>query len=371
MGLRVRREREHNRWLLFLGVSALLHVAVIGALRKAPPQEQPLASTTPIELVWLSADEVPAQPSSPPSRAPPKSPSRSPSKRTAPATPSSGTGASAAAAEQPTSGGVGVAGGPMSDRPSAEGDPLTPGLGYVMHLPRALDAEPSHGATLRNHPTERVDEAAVAEYTSEVLSRTLDEQLRADVGAAAAGVGSAPPHFRRLESSLRQTFAQKPVDRTPGGDGASVAQALLTPGISAEGARRMTDTGLGRSVQNNVGGGPNLEDQRSREAMLQMMGAIEGVKERLSAARLRTVLELTTDPSGAIADVTIIEKSGDPRFDESVLHLTRKTARALPEDDDARGLGASWWRTRWQYTWEPPAVRVKLLDAVRLGPRGG
>ncbi|MEW6430891.1 MAG: hypothetical protein AB1730_05225 [Myxococcota bacterium] len=41
-----------------------------------------------------------------------------------------------------------------------------------------------------------------------------------------------------------------------------------------------------------------------------------------------------------------------------------------PDDDERRGLGASWWRTRWQYTWEPPQAKVRLLDAARLSPGG-
>lgn len=371
----MRRERSQSRWALVLAASVLLHVGVFGALwltRPAPTPPVAKAPPTRIQLKWLSAEDVQTRPAAP---VKPKASAAAASKGSpappAPATPFRGdTGdrptAVVVAPGNGADGGVGL----RADRPIDRGSVFHPGYGGVLQLPEALDGEPSHGSTLRNGPDERVDEAAVAEYTGEVLSRQLDSQLREDVARAAAGVGSAPPHFRRLESSLRDTFAASPVDRTPGGDAAHVAKAILTPGVSPEAARRVTDSALGRAVQNNIGGGPNIEDQRSREAMLQMMGAVEGVKERLSAARLRTVLELTTDASGAIADVSIVERSGDPRFDESVLHLTRKTARALPDDDDARGLGASWWKTRWQYTWEPPGVKVKLLEAVRL-PAGG
>lgn len=372
----VRRERSQSRWALIFAASLFLHVAVFGGLwLLRPPPAAPVAAPPPtrIQLKWLSADDVQTRPAAakPKKTTSAASKGGQPPRASAPATAFKGdTG------DRPTAvvvapgdgfdGGVGMRG----DRPLARGSVFTPGYGGVLGMPEALDGEPSHGSTLRNGPDERVDEGALAEYTGEVLSRQVGQQLREDAARAAASVGSAPPHFRRLESSLRDTFDTTPVDRTPGGDAAHIARAILTPGVSPEAARRVTDSALGRAVQNNIGGGPNIEDQRARESMLQMMGAVEGVKERLSAVRLRTVLELTTDSSGAIADVSIVERSGDPRFDESVLHLTRKTARALPDDDENRGLGASWWKTRWQYTWEPPRVRVKLLEAVRL-PNGG
>lgn len=361
--------------MLIFAASVLLHVGVFGGLwltRPTPVAPVAKAPPTRIQLKWLSAEDVQTRPAAP---VKPKASTTAASKGSRPP-PSPATPFRGDTGDRPTAvvvaPGTGVDGGVglRADRPVDRAAIFTPGYGGVLHMPEALDGEPAHGSTLRNGPDERVDEAAVAEYTGEVLSRRLDSQLREDVARAAAGVGSAPPQFRRLESSLRDTFATTPVDRTPGGDAAHIAKALLTPGVSPEAARNVTDSALGRAVQNNIGGGPNIEDQRSRESMLQMMGAVEGVKERLSAVRLRTVLEMTTDASGAIADVSIVERSGDPRFDESVLHLTRKTARALPDDDDARGLGASWWKTRWQYTWEPPRVKVKLLEAVRL-PSGG
>ncbi|MEW5739832.1 MAG: TonB C-terminal domain-containing protein [Myxococcota bacterium] len=368
----MRRERPQLRWVLILLASVALHVTVLGLLGLARTEEAPPGAQRPaptrVELKWLSADEVDTRVAPAPAKA--SAPDRkSGGGATRPLAVPGSHAAPLALGGGAQDAGVGSGFGAGGDRPLATGTVLVPGYAAVLKMPEALDAAPPRGATLRNHPSERVDEAAVAEYTGEVLSRKLDEQLRGEVAAAAASVGSAPPHFRRLESSLRHTFETTPVDRKPEGDAAHVAQAILTPGVSPEAARRVTDSALGRSVQNGIGTGPNVDEQRMREAMLQMMGATEAIQERLSSVRLRTVLELTTDASGAIADVTFVERSGDERFDESVLHLTRKTALDLPEDDDARGLGASWWRTRWQYTFEPPQVKVKLLDAVRLAPR--
>jgi hypothetical protein len=49
------------------------------------------------------------------------------------------------------------------------------------------------------------------------------------------------------------------------------------------------------------------------------------------------------------------------------LHFSRKVARTIPENDD-KLLGSTMWRTRWQFTWEPPDVRVRLINAWRLDP---
>jgi len=368
MARAVRRERTEARWLLVLAASVGLHVVVFGALwaaRPAPPPSAPKPPVTQVQLRWLSADDVTTTPVA--STPPVERPTRGGASRGAAQAPSVVTDSGAVTVVVEGAPDGDVAGGLAVDRPLSGAGVLAPGLGAVLRLPPAGDAEPSHGATLRNHPSERVDDVALAEYTGEVLSRKLGEQLRADVGAAAAGVGSAPPYFKRLESGLRDTFWTQAVDHGPLDDAAHAARSILSHDVSPEAAQRVTDSALGRAAQSGIGAGASMDERASREAMLQMMGAVEGLKERLAAPRLRIVLQLTTDPSGAVADVTVLEKSGDVRFDESVMHLTRKGARRLYEDDE-RGLGASWWRTRWQYTLEPPGVRVKLLDAVRLAP---
>ena len=92
-----------------------------------------------------------------------------------------------------------------------------------------------------------------------------------------------------------------------------------------------------------------------------------GIKENLSATQLRTVVALTTDARGVLADASIVERSGDRTFDESALHLSRKVVRGLP-DSDEKALGTSWWRSRWVFTWEPPRMKVRMLDATPLAP---
>ena len=252
---------------------------------------------------------------------------------------------------------------PLAARPS-----LTPSAGFIYQLGPAGDGEPSRGSTVRNGPGEAPDQRSLDEYTGEVLTRRLNDDLQQEVGLAAVGVGNVPTHFKRYESAMRKALPKSKIDRTPmsGGDIArDVAGVLFNNGPSAEAARKVTDSPLGRSVQNQAAIVPNAEDQRFRESALQLMSQSENIRERISKARLRTVLEVTTDANGALADVSIIERSGDPKFDESVLHFSRKVARTIPDSDD-KLLGTSMWRTRWQFTWEPPEVRVRLLNAWRV-----
>lgn len=223
---------------------------------------------------------------------------------------------------------------------------------------------------MQNGPGEVVDQAIAREVEGERLTRRLNADLLADVGAAAIGAGTVPGHFRRAESSLRALFASAEVDRTPLTAkqlAEDVAKTLFASGVSDSAARKVSDSPLGQSVRSQTVSVPNTDDNRFREQGLQLMAGIEALKERARAARLKTVLQLTTDPTGAVADVTVLEHSGDPRFDESVLHLSRKVFRRLPEDDE-KALGANWWQTKWQFTWEPPDVRVRLLDAHRIPP---
>jgi hypothetical protein len=256
-----------------------------------------------------------------------------------------------------------------ADVPRAAGHQLTPRLSAIIGL-EGGPAEPVRGSTVRNGPGEFIDEAIAKEVEGERLTRKLNAELLVDVGAAAVGAGTVPGHFRRAESSMRAMLSGVKVDRTPLSAkqlAEDVAKTMFTGGISDSAARKVADSPLGQSVRNQGVSVPNTDDNRFREQGLQLMAGVEALKERISAARLKTVLQLTTDATGAVAEVTVLERSGDPRFDESVLHLSRKVFRHLPEDDE-RALGTHWWQTKWQFTWEPPDVRVRLLDAHRIPP---
>lgn len=220
---------------------------------------------------------------------------------------------------------------------------------------------------MRNGPGEAPDARALNEYTQEVLTRRLNSDLQQEVSAAAVAVGNVPGHFQRYSEAMRRALPKANLRTTDVATslGEMALATLTTKQPSATAANKVADSPLGRSTSNNSTMLIQAEDQRFREQMMQSMAHMETVKESLSQPRLRTVLEMTTDPSGALAHVSIIEKSGDIQFDESVLHFSRKIARELPETDD-KMLGHFLWKSRWQFTWEPPQVKVRLLTVWRL-----
>jgi hypothetical protein len=265
----------------------------------------------------------------------------------------------------------------VTDSPfAAAAAPATPGsvskwapsLGVVLKLPGASE-EQSHGTTVRNDPTERPDPVALGEYEGEQLSRKLNNDLSQDLARAMAGAGNVPPFFKRVEKSMREKIDASKVRRKDqsAGDLARDVAAIMAPSMNMNSANTVADSPLGRSIAAGVGTGSSAEDQRFRESALQSMAWSQTIVDRVSAPRLRTVLEFTQDSRGVLAEVTVVEKSGDPVFDESVMHYSRKVVRDLPDSDD-QGLGTKWWRSRWQFTWEPPNVRVKLMEAYPFSP---
>lgn len=358
--------------LLTAIASAALHGLALWALGTAVPA-QPAERSRPLELAWFES-ERPVETQPRPAEPQPAASVRPAAKRPAPSSKHvSGTPSAPATegAKATSSGGVATLG-HTGDVPVAGGVQLTPGLERVFTLAAPSNAAFPRGTTVRNGPGEEPDPVAALEFQGEVLTRRLTGELQQELGAAAVAVGAVPGHFRSVESSMREALrggaGVETTAKSAGQVARDVARLLLaSPGISPEAARKVTDSPLGRSMAAGTVPLPNADEQRFREQAMQMMGAGEALKEKLSAPQLRTVLELTCDSSGAVADVTVVEKSGDPRFDESVLHLSRKVFRSLPENDD-KGLGSSWWRTRWQFTWEPPAVKVRLMTAHRVPP---
>ena len=95
------------------------------------------------------------------------------------------------------------------------------------------------------------------------------------------------------------------------------------------------------------------------------------IKDSASRPRLKTVLMLRQDGDGALAEARVIEHSGDLEFDEFVLHLSRKVVRNQGDTSEKGGApSALGWSSVWQFTWEPPEVKVKLLRVLKeKGPQ--
>ncbi len=364
---------DRSRLLTLIGVSVVLHALLFWSLARLEPAVIQRNKPVEMELAWV---ETRPAPTPEPEKAPVQPPQKTEKEKVDPKKKKAVTEVTPPVVSgQPDQGSAIVETGPQvgtrGDLPIGTRPSLTPSDGFAMSLGTGGREEPVRGSTVRNGPGEAPDPRALNEYTGEVLTRKLNDDLQQEVGMAAVGVGNVPGHFKRYENAMRSMLPKSTIDRTPmsAGDLArDVAGIMFNNGPSAESAKKVSDSPLGRSVASQNVMSPNVEDQRSREASLQMLSQGENLKERITRARLRTVLEVTTDANGTLADVSIIERSGDARFDESVLHFSRKVARKMPDNDD-KMLGTSMWRTRWQFTWEPPDVRVRLLNAWRV--KGG
>ncbi|MDP2272761.1 MAG: energy transducer TonB [Archangium sp.] len=361
-------KRDRSRLLTLIGVSVVLHALVFWSLALLEPAQLQRNKPVELELAWVETRPAPTPepaPTQPPLKVEKTQVDPKKKKQVSEVAPPVVSG-------QPDQGSAVVEAGPQvgtrGDLPIGTRPSLTPSDGFAMSLGTGGREEPVRGSTIRNGPGEAPDPRSLNEYTGEVLTRKLNDDLQQEVGMAAVGVGNVPNHFKRYENAMRTMLPKSTIDRTPmsGGDIArDVAGIMFNNGPSAEASKKVSDSPLGRSVTSQNVMSPTVDDQRFRESSMQMLAQSENIKERITRARLRTVLEVTTDANGILSDVSIIERSGDSRFDESVLHFSRKVARTIPDNDD-KMLGTSSWRTRWQFTWEPPDVRVRLLNAWRV-----
>ncbi|MCA3013092.1 MAG: energy transducer TonB [Myxococcaceae bacterium] len=366
-----------TRWAgLAVGGSALLHVALLAAL--GTPGATPPRPERETSLAWVEVPRPPdREPAGPrPAEAP------SPLTKAPPRRRPSAPGPSAAARPPPPA--PASAAPPESDLPLASASErgawpapppaarprLTPGAGFIMRLPQARDAEDTRGVTLRNDPAEQPDPQAVREYEAERATRRLSADLATDVARAAQAAGRKPAFFIRLGAALRDASAEATPTVSPASRAAAARDAVgavLDPTRtrpSDEAVRRVAETA---SVQSARLGNPALpvDQQQFNLAAAQSMTRVEAIAEGLSRPTLRAVVQLTLDATGALADATVLERSGDGSFDDSALHLSRKVARALP-DFDEKGLGVTWWRSRWVFTWGPTRLEVRFLDATPM-----
>ncbi len=355
-----------------LVVSLLLHGALalwLTRIELAPPVRARAAMQLD-ELAWVETQEP--EPETPEEQPTPPTPveQRQPVKKRQPAAqatiePSPAAASGNTESDVPGAPGTGESTEPQEPKKRAT---LVPGERFSMSLGTGGVTEAQRGTTLHNRPGEQPDQESLNAYTSERLSRQINSELRQHIGAAAVAVGNVPGHFKGYEKAMRGALPKAKIDMSPPGAliAKDIALGMLTAGApSAEASNKVANSPMGRSISNGAVITPNIEDQRFRESGMQMMAFGEAMKEAVSKEKLRTVLEMTTDATGALADVSIIEKSGDPRFDESVLHFSRKVHQQLPDSDDMR-LGTSWWKSQWQFTFEPPDIRVRLLNAWRV-----
>ena len=143
-----------------------------------------------------------------------------------------------------------------------------------------------------------------------------------------------------------------------------------SPLADDEQARQFSESSFGRTLDRGGIPGGDVHDQRMLQAGLQSMAFTAVIKDSAARPRLKTVLMLRQDGDGALAEATVLEHSGDLEFDEFVLHLSRKVVRTKGDTSEKGGApSALGWSSVWQFTWEPPEVKVKLLRVLRQ-PKG-
>lgn len=372
-----RRQPRRLPWALI--ASLLLHALLLGlVVWKAPADRSSSASAKPLEIeLVMVAPKVEPAPTRPVSPLPPavaatsKKGLRRPSADPA-AAPEAIATAPAAWPSAPV--------GKQADSPRRSDAFLVPRVGSVLPGLGSGEETEAAGHTLRNGPGEEPDAQAVREYTAERNQAKLDDQLGEMVAAVQRQTGLVDPYFTRLQADLSggfkgahvelsertaaQTFKQEVVDTYTGP--ASQFGRTGNPMSDPEQARPFNESSFGRTLERGGNQLGDAHDQRMLEAGMQSMAFTQVIRASASRPRLKTVLMLRQDGDGALAETTVLEHSGDSEFDEFVIHLTRKVVRDQGDTSETGGgPSALGWSSVWQFTWEPPQVKVKLLRVVR------
>ncbi len=270
-----------------------------------------------------------------------------------------------------------------SDDPRASGGAsLQPRISTV--LPGIGDGEgdDAQGHTVVNGPGEDGDPEVIAEYTAEKVSRKAQNMVDGVMADYARNSGTLPPYFSKVQSGMMDGFGKLLPELSEKTKQEKAHEALDpwlvpaenygktgSPFANPDDERVVTETGLGRIA--NQGGfnhGDPAEGGRMNQTM-QQLGSMQAMVNAAQRARLKTVLEIRQTSSGALAETVLLEKSGDAKFDEWVIHQTRLLISELGETEDGdtpwHDESSKGFRSVWQFTWEPPKVKVKLIRVVR------
>ncbi len=379
------KARERRSTAVALLLSLLFHGGGALVLSRLIPAGPPKAGHKPIEVELRI---IPREASAP-VRLPPAQPAPA---KTAKAKANAASKASAQAAQQaasspsaPQPGSRGVTAGNAIDAPRP-GTSLEPRVSTVLPGIGNGEGDDARGHVVVNGPGEDGDPEVIAEYTREKVARKAGEMVDAALGDAAKASGTLPPYFSRLQNAMNEGVNKAEVelsDKTRKEKVADAADSWLLPAQSfgrtgspfadPEDEKAVTDTGLGHIAERGGISGRDMTENRQNEAALQYLSGMQVMMNAAQRPRLKTVLEVRQTASGALAETVVLQKSGDPKFDEFVLHQTRKLITQEGDTDD----GDSPWhdeksdgfRSIWQFTWEPPTVKAKLIRVLRTPPR--
>lgn len=356
---------RRSQWFLLLGVSGLLHVALLVALSRSPSARVPHPEPSQvIELEIVSRDTRPTPPASREDPPAPRTPAclterdasaharkkdEAPALARAPAT--AGSAPSEPVAEAPEAP-------PPAQQPDAPLASSSPRLDPPGLLGGGLlkGGPPSTGRTLRNVPGSEPDPQALLAREGEEARQRVDGWAR-DAAASSRATGATPPYFAKL----RQGFAERLVDPPPP-DTDVLVRRLKREQLEA--MERFGKTGTPFV--------PQPRDVR-RETSDRLRAAVEaGRAANVYMADVTTpilalvaIVEVRQARDGSLIDLQVLEGSGDPKFDRwAVSHLRDALASAEAPADGGVGLREDGMRTRWrleEYLGNPH-VRVHLIS---------
>jgi hypothetical protein len=380
------RQPRRLPWALI--ASVLLHALLLAFVLWRTSEERPNpAGPKPLEVDLVMVPPAAAVAPATAQKAEPPTARPQPPKAHKPARKPASTSPSEVAKVAPVApSGVAAASSEPADSPR-QGDSnsfLVPRVGTMLPgLGKGGDENEASGHTRRNGPGEEPDQAAVREYTAERAKERLDNQLGEMVADAQRKNGLVDPYFTRLQAELVAGFqgskvqlssrtTQEAFQQEVVGSYVDPAQRFAKTGnpmADPEQARQFNESSFGRLLERGGSQLGDSHDQRMLEAGMQSMAFTQIMKDSVSRPRLKTVLMLRQDGNGALAETTVIERSGDKEFDEYVLHLTRKVVLVQGDTSESGGApSALGWSSVWQFTWEPPQVKVKLLRVLRAKP---
>ncbi len=380
------KQRQPRRLHWALAASVLLHALLIAWMVLSPPEKGGAPKgARPIEVELVMETPVAPAPAVVAAPVAPEVPQKKQASKQAEKAQRPTAAPVAAAAAEPQTGAAPTVG-EQADAPRQTSTFLVPRVGTVMPgLGNGSDESEAAGHTVRNGPGEEPDAVAVREYTAERASKRLNDQLGDMLAKAQRDNGLVNPYFTHLQADLVEGFKGVDVKLTKRSTGAMLREEVVetytgpaerfaktgSPLANDEQARQFSDSSFGRTLDRGGIPGGDVHDQAMLQAGLQSMAFTQVIKDSAARPRLKTVLMLRQDGDGALAEATVIEHSGDSEFDEFVLHLSRKVVRNQGDTSENGGApSALGWSSVWQFTWEPPEVKVKLLRVLKeKGPQ--
>ncbi|RKH91397.1 ferrichrome ABC transporter substrate-binding protein [Corallococcus sp. AB045] len=371
---------RRSQLLLLLGVSGLLHAALLFALWRSPSARvhhgEP-SRVVEMEIVTRDARPVPPVPPVPedeprPPRSPARPAEREPSTRArkdgAPAhlaerEPSTRAGEkdeAPASAEAPATPGD-AAPEPLAEAPSERTSPPVRDVPLQLEPPGLLGGgllkgPPSTGRTIRNVPGSEPDPKALAAREAEEARQKVDGWAK-DATASSRATGATPPYFAKL----RQGFSERLVNPPPPNTDVLVRRLKRE---QLESIERFGKTGTpfapqARDVRGETSDRLRAAVEAGRAANVYMTDVTAPV------LALVAIVEVRQARDGSLIDLQVLEGSGDPKFDTwAVSHLRDALASAEPPTDGGVGIREDGMRTRWrleEYLGNP-RVRVHLIS---------